>query len=169
MTPLNDTPADRGIGRSPRQWIPSWVRNGLLLAALILAPWSLWLAISLPRRTAAYNWGAAWAGFDLLLSIALALTAISVWRRSHWALTVSGIAAGMLVCDAWFDVMTSSHQGRPVAVIEALFAELPLAFVCIWLARRAGKTLDRSRRFAEAAKRLQAARAIRVSREDPLP
>jgi len=169
MASLNGAPVNQGIGRSPRQWIPSWVGNALLLAALILAPWSLWLAVSLPRRTAAYNWGAAWAGFDLLLSIALALTAISVWRRSHWALTVSGIAAGMLVCDAWFDVMTSSHQGRPLAVIEAVFCELPLAFVCIWLARRAGKTLDRSRRFAEAAKRSQAARAIGASRDGPLP
>jgi Na+/proline symporter len=154
---------------SERHLLPTWVGGGLLLASLVLVPWAFWLALTLPRRTAAYHWGTAWAGFDLLLSIALALTASALWRRSNWALTISGMAAGMLTCDAWFDVLTSTPTGRPVAVIEAVVLELPLALVCVWLARRSARSLDRTARFAEVAKSLQAAHAIRMSRDDHLP
>ena len=39
----------------------------------------------------------------------------------------------MLLCDAWFDVVTSGGGGeRAEAVLEATFAELPLAVLC-WL------------------------------------
>ena len=37
----------------------------------------------------------------------------------------------MLVCDAWFDVVTSIGSGDALeAILEARFAELPLAAVC---------------------------------------
>lgn len=155
---------------SPRTaWLPAWVWRVLLLAALILIPWSLWLAFTLPRRTAAYHWAAAWAGFDLLLSISLALTALAVWRRAPWALAAAGATAAMLVSDAWFDVMTSSPLDRVAAIVAAIVFEIPLAFVCVWLARRAGRTIDRGQKIADRARGLRAARAIRVSRKAPLP
>jgi len=41
----------------------------------------------------------------------------------------------MLVCDAWFDITTSSGATeRTQAILEAVFAELPLAAIC-WLDR----------------------------------
>jgi hypothetical protein len=37
----------------------------------------------------------------------------------------------MLLCDAWFDVVTSGGGGERVeALLEAVFAELPLAALC---------------------------------------
>jgi hypothetical protein len=36
----------------------------------------------------------------------------------------------MLVCDAWFDILTSASGERLGAVLEAVFAELPLAAIC---------------------------------------
>jgi hypothetical protein len=37
----------------------------------------------------------------------------------------------MLVCDAWFDVVTSIGSGDSLeAILEAIFAELPLAALC---------------------------------------
>jgi hypothetical protein len=36
----------------------------------------------------------------------------------------------MLVCDAWFDVVTSDPGGRLEAVLQAALAELPLAVIC---------------------------------------
>ena len=37
----------------------------------------------------------------------------------------------MLVCDAWFDIVTSRGGGEMwEAVAEAVFAELPLAALC---------------------------------------
>jgi hypothetical protein len=40
----------------------------------------------------------------------------------------------MLLCDAWFDVVTSATGDElGHAVFEALFAELPLAALCAWI------------------------------------
>jgi hypothetical protein len=38
----------------------------------------------------------------------------------------------MLLCDAWFDVVTATPGGRTEAVLEAALAELPLALI-FWL------------------------------------
>lgn len=125
-----------------------WLTTPLLAVALILLPWSLWLLVTLPRRTAAYHWGVAWAGFDLILSIALAGTALALWRGSPWLTTFAGAGAALLICDAWFDVLTSSPAGRPLAIVEALILELPLAFACIWVAWRWGRKIGRSSNVA---------------------
>ena len=140
-----------------------------LSIALILLPWSLWLLVTLPRRTAAYHWGVAWAGFDLLLSVALAGTAFAVWRGSSWLMTFAGAAAALLICDAWFDVLTSSPAARPLAIAEALVLELPLAFACVWVARHSGRTFERAGNLAEAARRLLRSRTIGPSEDQPLP
>ena len=40
----------------------------------------------------------------------------------------------MLVCDAWFDVVTSQSGGEMwEAVVEAALAELPLAALCAFI------------------------------------
>jgi hypothetical protein len=36
----------------------------------------------------------------------------------------------MLICDAWFDIVTSQPGERLEAVLEAVLAELPLAAIC---------------------------------------
>jgi hypothetical protein len=40
----------------------------------------------------------------------------------------------MLVCDAWFDITTSTPGERLEAVLQAVLAELPLAAICGWVA-----------------------------------
>jgi hypothetical protein len=43
----------------------------------------------------------------------------------------AAVTGTMLVCDAWFDVVTSIGGNDWVeAILEAIFAELPLAAVC---------------------------------------
>jgi hypothetical protein len=107
-----------------------------LVAALVLVPWSGWLVISLPCRYVSRHWGIAWAGFDGGLALALALTGLAALRRADW-LDRAAVAAGtLLAADAWFDVLTSrGATAVAVAAIEALAIELPLALLCIWLAR----------------------------------
>ena len=107
-----------------------------LAAALVLVPWSGWLVISLPCRYVSRHWGIAWAGFDGGLALALALTGLAALRRADW-LDRAAVAAGtLLAADAWFDVLTSrGATAVAVAAIEALAIELPLALLCIWLAR----------------------------------
>jgi hypothetical protein len=107
-----------------------------LAAALVLVPWSGWLVISLPCRYVSRHWGIAWAGFDGGLALALALTGLAALRRADW-LDRAAVAAGtLLAADAWFDVLTSrGATAVAVSAIEALAIELPLALLCIWLAR----------------------------------
>lgn len=116
--------------------------TGFTFAALVLIPWSMWLAATLPRRTAAYHWSAAWTGFDLMLSIALAGMAVALWRGSPWLLAFAGAAAGLLLSDVWFDVLTSSAQNRPIAIGEAVLFEIPLFLVCLRVASRARHKLE---------------------------
>jgi hypothetical protein len=42
---------------------------------------------------------------------------------------LAGALAAALVCDAWFDVMTSTGDDRLFAIGLALFAEIPIACV----------------------------------------
>jgi hypothetical protein len=73
-------------------------------------------------------------GFDVLLAVAFGATAIAALRASEWLQPLAAVTGTMLLCDAWFDVVTSSsgdELGR--AVFEALFGELPLAALCAWI------------------------------------
>jgi hypothetical protein len=107
-----------------------------LAAALVLVPWSGWLVISLPCRYVSRHWGIAWAGFDSGLALALGLTGLAAFRRAAWFDRAAVAAGTLLATDAWFDVLTSRGAAAvAIAVVEALAIELPLAFLCIWLAR----------------------------------
>jgi hypothetical protein len=39
----------------------------------------------------------------------------------------------MLLCDAWFDVITSSGNEQAESILEACLAELPLAALCAYV------------------------------------
>ena len=115
-------------------------RPSLLLlfasAALVLVPWIGLLVASLPCHYSARHWGIAWAGFDAGLALALGVTAYAARRRAPW-LDRAAVAAGtLLIADAWFDVVTARGTGAiAMAMTEALAIELPLAFLCIWVAQ----------------------------------
>ncbi|HEV3212023.1 MAG TPA: hypothetical protein VGZ03_01365 [Acidimicrobiales bacterium] len=101
-----------------------------LLAAccLGLVPWTIGLALRLPRSYLVGNWPLAWAGFDVILLGCLGATAWALWRRRLVAIPASLITAALLLCDAWFDVVTA-HGGRCLllSVATALGAEIPMA------------------------------------------
>lgn len=107
-------------------------------AAGLLLPWSVLLATRLPARHLAPHWGLAWAGFDVILAAALLAVAVSAWRRSLWLEGAASAAAALLACDAWFDLLTAATLREVVvAAIEAGAVELPLALLCLTIARRA--------------------------------
>jgi len=105
-------------------------------AALVLIPWTGWLVISLPCQYVSQHWGLAWGGFDAGLALFLGLTGLAALRRAPW-LDRAAVAAGtLLAADAWFDVLTSrGATDVALATTEALAIELPLALLCMWLAR----------------------------------
>ena len=117
---------------------PAWLAPVFALAAVVLLPWIVLLVVALPSTHRAEHWDVAWAGFDVMLALLLLTVAITAWRRSPWLEGAAAAAAALLFVDAWFDVLTSSTQAElVVAIVEAVVVELPLAVVCLLVARSA--------------------------------
>ena len=124
---------------------PRWVVPLFGLAAVLLVPWIVMLVYLLPSAQQASHWDIAWAGFDVGLALVLSGVALAAWRRSPWLEGAATAAATLLFVDAWFDVLTSSTRlDLIVAVVEAVFVELPLAVLCLLLARDAERRLART-------------------------
>jgi hypothetical protein len=121
---------------------PRWVVPLFGLAALLLVPWVVLLVYLLPSAHQAQHWDIAWSGFDVVLALLLSAVALAAWRGSLWFEGTATAAATLLFVDAWFDVLTSSTRVELfVAIGEAVFVELPLAFLCLLLARGAKRRL----------------------------
>jgi hypothetical protein len=137
---------ERAIAGDPRsasaahqlRWLRKWALLILGGFAVILFPWTAYLALTLPTRHLTPHWDAAWAGFDLMMAGVVLWTVVSILRRSRYLVIATSVTGTFLICDAWFDLVTS-RQG-PELVESSLFAllgELPLAGLCFWLARDA--------------------------------
>jgi hypothetical protein len=134
MGPCND---DRVIDVSRRRLTVSVFLAG---AALVLVPWTIWLASSLRCRYVSQHWGIAWAGFDSALAASLALTSVAALRRAAWLDRAAVAAATLLAADAWFDIVTARGAfALALATTEALAVELPVALLCLWVAQRLTK------------------------------
>jgi hypothetical protein len=111
-------------------------------AALVLVPWVVFLVRALPSQHRSAHWDVAWGGFDIALALLLVGVAVAAWRRSPWLEGAATGAATLLFVDAWFDVLTASSRSELViAIVEAAVVELPIAVVCLLLARSAERRL----------------------------
>jgi hypothetical protein len=119
-----------------------WTGPLFAVFSLILLPWTIYIAGSLPSRQVSANNDAAWAGFDVLLMLTLASTAYFALRRSRYLATAATATATLLV-DAWFDVLTTPGVQRIESIALAALVELPLASVCIWLSWHAQQLEER--------------------------
>jgi hypothetical protein len=108
------------------------VRLVVMVGAVVgLIPWIVYLALTLPDKYIANNWPATWVGFDILILFFMAVTAVlGLLRRQLLVLTAftTGI---LLICDAWFDLMTAAPEDRWLSVLTAVLGELPLAALLI--------------------------------------
>jgi hypothetical protein len=110
----------------------------LLLLGAALVPWTVYLSINLPRRHVVHHWDLAWGGFDAALVVMLVVAGISFARGRELARTLAPVIAALLVVDAWFDVVTAGDDAQLwFAIALAVFAELPIAAFCVWLAHAA--------------------------------
>jgi hypothetical protein len=84
--------------------------------------------VTLPRSYLVGNWPLAWTGFDIVLLVCLGTTAWALWRQRQVAVPASMITSALLLCDAWFDIVTA-HSGRclVVSLMTAMFVEIPIA------------------------------------------
>ena len=98
---------------------------------LVLIPWIVYLSFALPDNYLVHDWTATWVGFDLLLLALMAATVVfGVLRRQVMLLTA--FATGiLLICDAWFDLMTAGPNDFRISVLTATPGDLPLAAVLI--------------------------------------
>src|SRR5437588_2482981 len=119
-----------------------WIGALFAAAALVLVPWVVFLVRDLPSDHRSAHWDVAWGGFDIALALLLVGVAVAAWRRSPWLEGAATAAATLLFVDAWFDILTSSTRAELVVSIgEAAFVELPLAILCLLLARGAERRL----------------------------
>jgi hypothetical protein len=119
-----------------------WVAPFFAAAALALVPWTIVLATRLPTTHAAPHWNLTWAGFDVGLTFLLVAVAAAAWRCSPWLEGAAAAAAALLLVDAWFDLTTSSSGIElDASLAAALLVELPIAVLCLLLARDAERVL----------------------------
>lgn len=104
---------------------------------LVLIPWIVLLALTLPQHYRAGHWAVAWTGLDVAELLAFGATAVASLLRRQIMVALMVVTATLLCCDAWFDVTLS--WGAPHAVVsvaEALLIELPIAALMLTGARR---------------------------------
>jgi len=131
-----------------------WPAAVLAVVAVVLIPWAIALNLILPSRHLADNWDVAWTGFDVILACSLLATAYAVARRRSLVQRLAPISATLLLCDAWFDLLTASNRtDLEVAILLAVIGEIPLAILCFLLttgridAESVAKPLTAVRRF----------------------
>ena len=98
----------------------------LTVVAVALVPWTVYLAMTLPARYEVHSWSAAWVGFDIILVLLLAATAVLGWQRRQLMIPTAFAAGVLLLCDAWFDVMLTAPPDRWLSVASVAL-ELPIA------------------------------------------
>jgi hypothetical protein len=119
-----------------------WVVGLFGVIGLGMLPWTIWLSASLKPHHVTERWDVAWSGFDMGLAVAFLLTAFAAWRRSPWVGALAAATGTLLLTDAWFDIVLESHSDElRQAIYLAVFAELPLAALCFWIAYRTERFL----------------------------
>ncbi len=108
----------------------------IISCALVLIPWTVFLGLTLPGNYVAHNWPATWVGFDILLVAFMAATAALGYLRRQLLLLTAFTTGVLLICDAWFDLVTAGPSDRWWSVGSTLFIELPIAVVMITGAQR---------------------------------
>ena len=122
--------------------LPRWVVIVLAAVTVLLVPWTIYLTVTLPSRHVTAHYDVAWVGFDVALIAAFAATARAAVHRTRWLVPLAAVTGTMLVCDAWFDVVTSKGAGEVGrAIAEAVGGELPLAALCAFIVLEEGRFL----------------------------
>lgn len=142
VVPAEGGVSDRELGRAGRR--AAWAGPVFVLLTAAMVPWTVFLAVTLPVKQTAEHYDLAWVGFDVALVGVLGWTAWCALRRSPTLAVAASMTSTMLVVDAWFDVVTApTGQDLALALSMALVVELPLAAVCVWLARNGQHIAER--------------------------
>lgn len=111
----------------------------MVLAVSACAALAMWIAIlaqHLPARYVVHRWNAAWIGFDILLLLSFAAVGYTAFRRATMLPLAAQASAILLLCDAWFDVMTAAGGRDLVTGLICATVEVPLGLVLLRVAYR---------------------------------
>lgn len=126
------------------------IRIGVVAGcAILLVPWIVYLALSLPGEHRVRNWDVMWVGFD---AIELLLLALTLWLglRRRFLVVLAAFATGVvLLCDAWFDLMTAGPGDLWQSVLAAVVLEIPLSLLLMSTAIRVVRTVPALLWFTE--------------------
>ncbi|MFE1882236.1 hypothetical protein [Streptomyces diastatochromogenes] len=111
-----------------------WTLVLLGAGAVLLVPWMVVLALTLPGSTEVRHWSLAWIGLDVLIATGCAATALLGLRADPRARLTAAATAAMAVLDAWFDITTSQSGSDLAQALACAVAETVLAGVCVVLA-----------------------------------
>jgi len=113
------------------------IRLGLMIGGSVaMIPWLVYLAFTLPENYVAHNWPATWIGFDVLLVAFMVATAVFGYLRRQVLVFAAFTSGVLLICDAWFDLMTAGPDDLVLSLVTALGIEVPLAIFMIRGAQR---------------------------------
>ncbi|MEB4208956.1 hypothetical protein [Mycobacterium sp. 94-17] len=104
--------------------------------AMAMVPWLGYLAVTLPENYVVHNWPIIWIGFDVLLVGFMLMTAALGYLRRQLLVLAAFTTGVLLICDAWFDLMTAGPKDIWLSLITALLIEVPLAIFMITSAVR---------------------------------
>ncbi|BDB40108.1 MULTISPECIES: hypothetical protein [Mycobacterium] len=129
--PLSELVEPAELGRRRR------INLGLIVSgSMALVPWIGYLSMTLPPNYVAHNWPATWVGFDILLVGFMLATAVLGFLRRQLLLLTAFTSGVLLICDAWFDLMTAGPDDVWLSVVTALLIEVPMAMLLISGAQR---------------------------------
>ena len=104
--------------------------------SIAMVPWLGYLSWTLPANYVAHNWTLTWVGFDILLVAFMLATAVFGYLRRQVLLFAAFTSGVLLICDAWFDIMTAGPDDIWLSLVTALLIEVPLAIFMIRGAQR---------------------------------
>jgi hypothetical protein len=116
--------------------------RAFFVIAALLVPWTLYLALTLPRHYPVHHYWLGWVGFDLALVAVLVVTGLALLRGMPALSRYAAVAATMLVTDAWFDVLNAATLTDFWLAAAGALVELPLAYLCWQLARGGARPVE---------------------------
>ncbi|MFI5915970.1 hypothetical protein [Dactylosporangium sp. NPDC051541] len=110
---------------------------GIAIGAVVLVPWSVYLARTLPDRFVTGQWRTAWVGLDVALVVCFAGGAYLGRRRRRTAVPLLVASATLLFADAWFDVSLDWGTADAVpSILMAVLVEGPFGVLLLAWSRR---------------------------------
>ncbi len=95
------------------------------------------MGLTLPPKYSARHWGVLWTGFDVALIAVMLLAAWAARYRRQILAVIIIVAATLLICDAWFDMVTSfGNRDDWLTLLTGFGGELPLGIYLYWLSHR---------------------------------